>query len=88
MTDYAVIRSDETLGVYDNLADAVRIWKPLRAKGARIISMSLNSYVWSAIVGDVTVRPRGKPTARRRSSRFPWAGTVSSRPTEARAGFV
>lgn len=64
MTDYAVIRSDETLGVYDNLADAVRIWKPLRKSGARIISMSPNGYVYSAIVGDLTVRKKGKLSGR------------------------
>ena len=65
MSDYAVVRDEETLAVYDNLAGAVALWRVHRRAGARMVHVAGDGRVYAAVIGDLRVRDRGKRTSRR-----------------------
>lgn len=71
MSDYAIVKGEETLAVYDNLADAVQLWRSERRAGARILNLLGNGKVYAAVIGDARVRDRGNPKARKS-----WVRTV------------
>lgn len=71
MSDYAVVRGEVTLAVFDNLVEAVALWRSARASGARILNLTIDGRVYAAVIGDARVRDRGKPKARKA-----WVRTV------------
>lgn len=65
MSDYAVVKGEATLQVFDNLADAVGLWRTERRAGARILNLAGDGRIYAAVVGDLRVRDRGRPTGRK-----------------------